>query len=103
MRYLSFDLSESGDGVTTLEAMAATDAQQHAAVMAEVQQVLAWAHHHFPHRHGPVDDGYEWQHDLQVTVDSAPGGHTWHGVTLTLSASDAFVAAFLPALAAPAG
>jgi hypothetical protein len=36
MRYLSFDLSEDADGVTTLEALASTAAEWHAAVMAEV-------------------------------------------------------------------
>ncbi len=92
MRYLNFDISESGAGVTTLEALAATRAEQHAAVLAEVSQVLAWAEQHFAHTHGPVDDGNDWQHDLQVHVE----GDRWYSVTLTLSASDAFVAAFLP-------
>lgn len=105
MRYLHFDLSESGDGVTTLEAMATTRAEQHAAVMAEVQQVLDWASRHFPNSEGPVDDGHHWQHDLQVSVENdsagaAPGG-AWHCVTLTLSGSDAFVAGFLPVFGAP--
>ena len=98
LRYLSFDVSESGDGVTTLEAMAATpaaDAARHEAVMAEVQQVLDWASHHFPHAHGPVDDGHHWQHDLQLTA--APD--SWRTVTLTLSASPMFAAEFLAAFA----
>ena len=99
--YLNFDISESGDGVTTLEAMAATRAEQHAAVMAEVQQVLDWARRHFPHTHGAVDDGNDWQHDLQLTVESGLEDGAWHSVTLTLSASDAFVAEFLPAFGSP--
>lgn len=98
MRFLSFDRGEAGDGVHTLEAVAATRAEQHAAVMAEVQQVLEWAERHFPHSHGPVDDGHHWQHDLQVTVE----GLVWHSVTLTLSASDAFVAEFMPVFGAAA-
>jgi hypothetical protein len=97
MRYLHFELSESGDGVTTLEAMASTAAAQHEAVMAEVQQVLAWAIRHFPHTQGAVDDGNDWQHDLQLSLQAGVQGRTWHSVTLTLSASDAFVAEFLPA------
>ena len=101
VRYLIFEVSESGDGVTTLEAMAATAPARHAAVLAEVQQVLDWAHQHFPHTHGPVDDGNDWQHDLQVTVESGLQGCAWHSVTLTLSGSDAFVAEFLPAFGAP--
>ena len=48
MHYLSFDLSDNDEGVTTLEALASTPAAQHAAVMAEVQQVLDWAWREFP-------------------------------------------------------
>lgn len=40
MDYLTFALDEVDDGVATLEAMASTRVAQHAAVMAEVQQVL---------------------------------------------------------------
>src|SRR4051812_29283505 len=54
MDYLSFDLSEGADGVTTLEALASTAPGPHAAVMAEVQQVLDWAWRHFPRTHGPL-------------------------------------------------
>ncbi len=98
MNYLSFDLSEGSDGVATLEAMAATSADEHAAVMAEVQQVLDWAASHYPHTRGPVDDGNDWDHDLQVVVDT--GG--WHQVTLTLTGSTRFVDEFLAALAGAA-
>jgi hypothetical protein len=97
MHYLSFDLGEGGEGVTTLEAMAATPAAQHPAVMAEVQQVLDWAWREFPHTHGPVDDGMHWDHDLQVSVE--PGA--WHAVTLTLTGSPTFVAEFLAAFPEP--
>jgi hypothetical protein len=58
--------------------------------MAEVQQVLDWAWHRFPGSHGPIDDGMDWHHDLQVSVE--PGG--WHTVTLTLTGSPRFVEAF---------
>ena len=109
MRYLNFDLSESGEGVTTLEAMATTGADHHAAVMAEVQQVLAWAERQFPHSHGPVDDGCDWQHELQVVVEpGAPSSEegstprrTWTCVTLILSGSTRFVAEFLQRFGLP--
>jgi hypothetical protein len=90
MDYLSFDLDEVDDGVATLETMASTRLEQHAAVLAEVQQVLDWAWRQFPDAHGPIDDGMDWQHDLQVTVE--PGG--WHTVTLTLTGTRHFVQAF---------
>jgi hypothetical protein len=60
-------------------------------VIDEAQQVLHWAWHAFPHGHGPLDTGADWDHDLQVQVEV--GG--WHTVTLTLSASAPFVEQFL--------
>jgi hypothetical protein len=94
MHYLSFDISEGDDGVTTLEALASTPVAQHDAVMAEVQQVLDWAWQHFPRTHGPVEDGRDWDHDVQIQVEE--GG--WHTVSLTLTASarvsEDFLAAF---------
>lgn len=102
LAYLHFELSESGAGVNTLEAMATTAAHRLeaaaavAAVMAEVAQVLDWAQQHFPNTQGPLDDGHDWQHELQTHSDDAG----WHQVTLTLSASDAFVAEFRQAFGA---
>ncbi len=91
MRYLLFDLGEGEEGVTTLEAAASTSAEHHAAVMAEVQQVLDWAWREFPDSHGPADEGMDWDHDLQVSVED--GG--WHAVALTLTGSARFVEAFV--------
>lgn len=90
MEFLTFELAEVDDGVTSLEAMASTQSGQHEAVMAEVRQVLDWAWQRFPDAHGPIDDGMAWDHDLQVTVEE--GG--WHTVTLTLTGSGRFVEAF---------
>ena len=90
MQFLTFDLSDSTEGIVTIEALASTSAAQHAAVMAEVQQVLDWAWRAFPHTHGPADDGMDWDHDLQVDVE--PGG--WHAVTLTLTGSGSFAHEF---------
>jgi len=91
MDYLSFEAHEGDDGIWTLEACASTPAAQHATVMAEVQQVLDWARQQFPNSHGPVEDGADWLHDLQVGVE----GGQWHAVTLTLAASGRFADAFL--------
>jgi hypothetical protein len=97
MHYLNFEFAEVGDGVTALEAMASTQADRHAAVMAEVQQVMDWAWQTFGHAHGPVDEGHDWDHDLQVLVEDG----CWHRVTLSLSASDRFVAAFVAVFGDP--
>jgi len=92
MRYLAFDLTDSCDDILTLEAMASTQQAEHAQVMAEVEQVLAWARAEFGHRQGPVEEGHAWDHELLVQHET--GG--WITVTLTLSASAEFVDAFLP-------
>ncbi len=91
MHYLTFDFSDADDRLTTIEAMASTPAADHAAVMNEVQRVMDWAWRSFPHTHGSADDGADWDHDLQVTVEE---GH-WHAVTLTLTASARFVEDFV--------
>ncbi len=86
MRYLSFDIAEVDAGICCLEAMASTSDADHAAVMAEVGQVLDWAWQCYPATHGAVDDGMDWDHDVQVVVEA--GG--WHTVSLTLTASQRF-------------
>lgn len=95
-RYLSVDFSDSADGTTTLEAMASTRADVHPAALAEAQHLLGWAWQHFGHSHGPVDEGHDWHHDLQATLE--PGG--WHRVALTLTGSEAFMQALLAAFPA---
>lgn len=97
MRHLTFDVTESSDGISTLEAMASTRESGHAAVMAEVQALLAWAQVHFGGRQGPVEDGFAWDHELLVQHEA--GG--WVTVTLTFSASAEFVEAFEAAFAGP--
>ncbi|MBI5335855.1 MAG: hypothetical protein HZB72_14920 [Burkholderiales bacterium] len=88
--FLLFDRAETADGHAALEGLASTGPLQHAAAMAEVQQVLDWAHQAFPQGPGPLDEGHDWDHDLQVREE--PGG--WRTVTLTLAASAAFAQAF---------
>ena len=90
MRFLDFDLSDGSDGILTLEAMASTREAGHAAVMAEVAQVLAWAQAEFGGRQGSVEDGSAWDHELLVQREE--GG--WVTVTLTFSASAEFAEAF---------
>jgi hypothetical protein len=93
LRYLHFELSEDADGDLALEAVASTAAAQHPAVMAEVRRVLDWAGARFPHTRGPLDEGMDWDDDLQVVVEE--GG--WHAVALTLTGSRRFVDELLEA------
>ncbi len=119
LNYLDFEHSEDADGVATFEAMASVvGAAQVAAVHAEVAQVLSWAHRHFGDSRGPVDEGFDWDHDLQgqaeytavesLHFDEATGrisaqlqapGVPRHSVTLAISASPAFADAFRQAFA----
>lgn len=96
MRYLSFDLTDGTDDILTLEAMASTREAAHAAVMAEVAQVLSWADAEFGGQRGPVEDGYAWDHELLVQQEA--GG--WVTVTLSFSASAEFAQALQARFAA---
>jgi hypothetical protein len=93
LRLLTVDLSDNDEGVVTIEALASTPAAQHAAALAEAQQVLDWAWGAFPHAHGPADDGGQWDHDLQAGVE-ADG---WHAVALTLTGTPTFAREFIAA------
>jgi len=90
LHLLTVDVSDNVEGVVTIEALASTSAAQHAAALAEAQQVLDWAWSAFPHTHGPADEGGEWDHDLQSGVES----DGWHAVTLTLTGTPEFARAF---------
>jgi len=94
LHWLTLDVSDNDEGVVTIEALAATDAAGHAAALAEARALLDWAWRTFPDTHGPIDDGGQWDHDLQVDlqVDVQAGG--WHAVALTFSGTPEFARAF---------
>lgn len=98
LQYLTLEVSDAGDDIVILEAMASTAAEHHPAVLAEVQQVLDWARQRFPHSHGPLDEGMAWDHDLQVQVEDG----RWHTVTLTLTGRPHVAQAFFAAFEQPA-
>lgn len=117
LHYLDFDCSEDTEGVATFEAMASVGPFQLAMVHAEIEQVLAWACAHFPHGRGPLDEGFEWDHDVQsqreftasdvLDFDPASGrlrvsagepGLARHTVTLSLTGSARFAEAFRQAI-----
>ena len=107
LRYLDFDYSEDTEDIGVFEAMATTGPQQAAAVHAEIIEAL-------PGRRGPVGDGGgEWDYDLQamqeltvpqtleydeargrLEVRTGPACTPRHTVTLTISGTPAFCAAF---------
>jgi hypothetical protein len=113
LNYLEFDFSEDADGVGTFDALAATAPAHNAAVLAEVASVLAWAHHAFAAQRAPLDDGGEWDFDLQgwrefsavdvlhfddlsgkLSVQSEPAGAARHTVSLSITGTPGFCGAF---------
>jgi hypothetical protein len=70
LHYLDFDYSEDDEGVGTWDAMASVTPQHLPALLAELEQVLDWAHQ-FCGRHAPIDDGGDWDFDLQILCDEA--------------------------------
>lgn len=69
LQYLDFDFSEDGEGTGTWDAMASATPQQWPALLDEVAQVLRWAHNHFAGQRGPVEEGGDWDFDLQCVQE----------------------------------
>lgn len=115
--YLDFEYSEDEHGQGTFDAMASVLPAHVPALHAELTQVLAWACDTFGPDSGPLDEGCDWDYDLQLTdtdaaavqasitfdaptrslcvcVPPASAPHMRHTVTLTLVGSSAFCAAF---------
>jgi len=101
LSYLVFDHSEdAGDG-GSFDAMASVLAPQVAEVEAEIAQVLAWAHAQFPGLQRPLEDGGEWDFDLQVVSenDALPRQTYSLAIAGTPAFCEAFQAKFASAIA----
>lgn len=113
LQYLDFDCVQDGEDTATFEAMASVWPEQVAAVQAEMAQVLDWAHQAFAGLCGPVGEGYDWDYDLhslqelsipetmdydrltrRFTVRRGAPGRARHTVTLSVSGTQEFCAAF---------
>lgn len=92
LQFLGFDYSEDVQGVGTFDAMASVRDAQLAAVRAEIAEVLGWAETAFAGQRAPLDEGGEWDADLQEQTDG--GAPSWHVLTLSVSGSAQFCAAF---------
>lgn len=93
LQFLLFEASEGSDDSGLFEAMATVAPQQAPAVEAEIARVLAWAASAFPAR-GALEDGGDWEVDLQVLDDTGPGGRPLRQFSLSIVGSAAFRAAF---------
>lgn len=113
LNYLVFDYSEDTDGAGTLEAAASVWPEQVPAVQAELVRVLDWAFTVFAGRRGPLEEGGDWDYDLQglleltapqtatydaltrrLSVQPGPTGRPRHSYTLALSGTAGFCDAF---------
>lgn len=113
LNYLEFDYCEDADGAGTFDALAATVPAHNAAVLAEVTAVLAWAYDAFEAQRAPLDEGGEWDYDLQgwrefsaidvlhfdersgeLSIQSRPAGPARHSVSLSVTGTPSFCAAF---------
>lgn len=111
--YFEFDYSEDADGAGTFDALAATAPEQNTAVLAEVAVVLAWAYDAFEAQRAPLEEGGEWDYDLQgwrefsavdslhfdehsskLSTQSQPAGVARHSVSLSVTGTPSFCAAF---------
>ncbi|MDM0038562.1 hypothetical protein QTH89_19175 [Variovorax sp. J22G21] len=92
LRWLDFDYSEGTDDTGVFDAMASVAPQHAAAVEAEIAQVLAWAEATFPGGRGPVEEGGEWDSDLQVVEEN--DGTPRQTFSLAIGGSTAFCEAF---------
>jgi hypothetical protein len=63
--FLEFDYSEDDQGHGSFDAMASATPAQLPALQAEIVQVLQWAQREFPDAQGPLDEGGEWDVELQ--------------------------------------
>lgn len=75
LHYLDFDYSEDDEGTGTWDAMASVLPAQLDALLEEVAQVLAWAQLAFAGRQGPIEDGADWDYDLQGVHEVTTAQH----------------------------
>ena len=68
--YLDFDHSEDDEGTNTWDALAYVQSNRANALLDEITALLKWAHDTMPLPPGPVDDGHQWDYDLQWERDN---------------------------------
>lgn len=67
--YLEFDYSEDEEGTGSWDAMASVKSERVPALAAEIGQLLSWAGQAFAGRQGAVEEGFDWDYDLQAQDD----------------------------------
>jgi hypothetical protein len=67
LQLLDFDCSEDTEGVVCWDALAQPQPRHNSALLQEVAQVLAWAHGFDAQGPGSLEEGANWDFDLQAT------------------------------------
>jgi hypothetical protein len=96
LKFLEFDYSEDPQGGGTFDAMASVRPDQVATLRTEAVQVLEWAHAAFPGLQAPLDEGGEWDFNLQEQEEAGETGAdgSWYTLTLSMVGSPQFCTAF---------
>jgi hypothetical protein len=68
LQLLDFDCTEDAEGVVCWDALAQPAHSYSQALLQEVAQVLQWAHGFDEQGPGPLENGAQWDFDLQVTL-----------------------------------
>jgi hypothetical protein len=68
LQLLDFDCSEDTEGVVCWDALAQPQPHHNCALLQEMAQVLVWAHAFDAQGPGPLEDGANWDFDLQATL-----------------------------------
>jgi hypothetical protein len=68
LRLLDFDCSEDADGVVCWDALAQPQTHHNSELLQEVSQVLAWAFCYDTQGPGQLEEGANWDFDLQATL-----------------------------------
>jgi hypothetical protein len=87
LQFLEFDCSEDPHGVVCWDALAQPAARHTLALLEEVAQLLVWAHHFGSQVPGPLDDGADWDFDLQIRCANLQVQVLWHRVQAKLDLS----------------
>lgn len=89
LHFLEFDCSEDGEDVVCWDALAQPAARLNSALLREVAQVLTWCHRWSPRSPGALEDGADWDFDLQIHLDSSTLQANWDAATQALVLSPA--------------
>lgn len=87
LQFLEFDCSEDSQGVVCWDALAQPAARHTPALLEEVTQLLVWAHHFGSQAPGPLEDGADWDFDLQIRCGQTQLHSHWHSAQEKLELS----------------